>query len=101
MIRKLWNEFDNLYTALKNKYTDPTEFHAAKAYGYVKEFMKKHHKWGIKSFSCSPVEKKNHMLVSFFFHKTMKDEGKVINPKAAIVELSYNIPSTYDKPKKI
>jgi hypothetical protein len=31
MIRKLWNEFDNLYTALKNKYTDPTEFHAAKA----------------------------------------------------------------------
>lgn len=31
----------------------------------------------------------------------MKDEGKVINPKAAIVELSYNIPSTYDKPKKI
>ncbi|PKC57973.1 hypothetical protein RhiirA1_471670 [Rhizophagus irregularis] len=29
------------------------------------------------------------------------DEGKIINPKAAIVELSHNIPSTYDKPKKI
>jgi hypothetical protein len=42
----------------------------------------------------------------------MKDGGKVINPKAAIVEileeenrslyeLSYNIPSTYDRPQKI
>ena len=42
----------------------------------------------------------------------MKDGGKVINPKAAIIEilekenwslyeLSYNNPSTYDKHKKI
>jgi len=29
MIRKLWNEFDNLYIALKNEYTDPTEFQSA------------------------------------------------------------------------
>ena len=47
-----------------------------------------------------------------FFHKTMKDGGEVINPKAAIVEileeenrslyeLSCNIPSTYDRPQKI
>jgi hypothetical protein len=148
MIRKLWNEFDNLYIALKNEYTDPTEFQsAAKAWlkyfltpsvgdpedadfikglyrpaditpymhvliWHAKEFMEKHHKWGIKSFSCSPVEKKNHMHVSFFFRKTMKDGGKAINPKAAIVEileeenrslyeLSYNIPSTFDRPQKI
>jgi hypothetical protein len=50
------------------------------------------------------------MHVSFFFRKTMKDGGKVVNPKAAIVEileeenrslyeLSYNIPSTYETSK--
>jgi len=147
MIQKLWNEFDNLYIALKNECTNPTEFQsAAKAWlkyfltpsigdpedsdfikglyrpaditpymhvlvWHVKEFMEKYNQWGIKSFSCSPVEKKNHMHVSFFFRKTMKDGGKV-NPKAAIVEileeenrslyeLSCNVPSTYDRPQKI
>jgi len=94
MIQKLWNDFDNLYIALKNEYTDPTEFQStAKAWlsyfltpsigdpndvGFIKglyrpaditpymhvlvwhvsEFMEKHYKWGIKSFSCSSVEKK-------------------------------------------
>src|SRR5438034_5324165 len=103
MIRKLWDDFNNLYSALKNECTDPIEFQsAAKAWlnyflmpsignpedpnfvkglyrpaditpymhvlvWHVREFMEKHNKWGIKSFSCSPVEKKNHMQISFFF----------------------------------
>lgn len=79
---------------------------------HIKEFMEKHQKWGIKSFSCSPIEKK--IICKYpFFRKTMKDGGKVINPKAAIIEILEeenrslyeifynNISSTYSKPKKI
>ena len=79
---------------------------------HIWEFMEKHNKWGIKSFSCSPVEKKNHMQVSFFFRKTIKDGGKLVNSKAAIVEileeenrslyeLSDNISFICDRPQKI
>ncbi|CAB4420782.1 unnamed protein product [Rhizophagus irregularis] len=148
VIRKLWDDFNDLYSALKNEYTDPVEFQsAAKAWlnyfltpsignpedsdfikglyrpvditpymhvlvWHIWEFMEKHNKWGIKSFSCSPVEKKNHMQVSFFFRKTMKDGGKLVNSKAAIVEileeenrslyeLSDNISFICDRPQKI
>ncbi|POG73170.1 hypothetical protein GLOIN_2v1772766 [Rhizophagus irregularis DAOM 181602=DAOM 197198] len=70
-----------------------------------------HQKWGLKSFSCSAVEKKNHEQVSYFFHKTMKDGGKK-SKSSDIIEilehenqsLFYNhhdVPLKYQKPHKI
>ncbi|GET00585.1 hypothetical protein GLOIN_2v1478248 [Rhizophagus clarus] len=47
---------------------------------HISEFMTIHHKWGLKAFSCSGIEKKNHEQVSYFFRKTMKDGGGKKNP---------------------
>ncbi|PKY43670.1 hypothetical protein RhiirA4_510710 [Rhizophagus irregularis] len=44
---------------------------------HISEFMAIHQKWGLKAFSCSGIEKKNHEQVSYFFRKTMKDGGGV------------------------
>jgi hypothetical protein len=43
-----------------------------------------HKPFGLKSFSCSPVERKNHDHVLLFFRRTMKDGGKETNRKSAI-----------------
>jgi hypothetical protein len=53
---------------------------------HISEFMAIHQKWGLKSFSCSAVEKKNHEQVSYFFRKTMKDGGKK-SKSSAIIEI--------------
>jgi len=78
---------------------------------HISEFMRIHQKWGLKSFSCSGVEKKNHEQVSYFFRKTMKDGGKKSKSSAIIEILQHenrtlfynhnNIPLNYQKPQKI
>jgi hypothetical protein len=78
---------------------------------HVCEFMSLHQIFGLKSFSCSPVEKKNHMHINKFFNKTFKDGGNS-NRKSAIYEimesenrqiyyLINNIPSAIAKPTRI
>src|SRR5215216_4342103 len=42
---------------------------------HLSEFMERHKQWGIQSFSCAPVEKKNYQQVSRFFQNTFKDGG--------------------------
>ena len=73
--------------------------------------MEIHKQWGLKSFSCAPVEKKNHQQVSRFFQNTFKDGG-VTGRKSAIEEIlehenrvlyylyDHTVTST-SKPKKI
>ncbi|GBC16432.1 hypothetical protein GLOIN_2v1478248 [Rhizophagus irregularis DAOM 181602=DAOM 197198] len=81
---------------------------------HISEFMTIHQKWGLKTFSCSGIEKKNHEQVSYFFRKTMKDGGggKKKSQSLAIVEILQhenrnlfynhnNIPLSYQNPKKI
>ncbi|RHZ46300.1 hypothetical protein Glove_627g48 [Diversispora epigaea] len=124
LIRKLWDEFNLLYCALKNKKTNLLEFknqakdwltlfltpssgnpndfknftkglylpnqitpymHALVFHGW--EFIKKHKQWGVKAFSCSAVEKKNHQQVSTFFRKTFKNGGNLSRKKPAIQEI--------------
>jgi hypothetical protein len=55
---------------------------------HIPEFMEIHKKWGIKAFSCSAVEKKNHDHTSFFFKKTTKNGGKKAH--SAIIEILEN-----------
>ncbi|CAG8619312.1 6972_t:CDS:1, partial [Racocetra fulgida] len=54
---------------------------------HVAEMMQIHRHWGLKAFSCSAVEKKNHQQVSYFFCKTLKDGEKNKDEKAAIKDL--------------
>jgi len=75
---------------------------------HIHEFIEKHKKWGLKSFSCAPVENKNHQQVTQFFRKTLRDGGNGINRKSAILQIlefenrklyyicndSHNIPNT-------
>ncbi|GBC03881.1 hypothetical protein RclHR1_05390003 [Rhizophagus clarus] len=80
---------------------------------HISEFMTIHHKWGLKAFSCSGIEKKNHEQVSYFFRKTMKDGGgKKKSQSSAIVEILQhenrtlfynhnNIPLNCQNPKTI
>jgi hypothetical protein len=74
--------------------------------------MLKHQRWGLNSFSCSAVEKKNHNHVSYFFRKTLKNGGKFQNKTSAIREImehenwlffytQNNIPLSYPKPQYI
>lgn len=42
---------------------------------HMSEFMEIHQKWGVKAFSCAPVEKKNHQQVTHFFRQTLKGGG--------------------------
>lgn len=76
------------------------------------ELMRIHSHWGLGTFSCEPVEKKNHQQVSYFFTKTMKDGGKLQHRKLAIEEIMeyenrnlyycHNQTSlSYTKPQKI
>ncbi len=79
---------------------------------HISEFMTIHQKWGLKAFSCSGVEKKNHEQVSYFFRKTMKDGGKKKFQSSAIIEILQhenrtlfynhnNTPLNYKHPQKI
>ena len=52
---------------------------------HMYEFMMIHHDYGIRVFTCSPVEKKNHMQISKYFRKTLKDGGK--GRKKAVIEI--------------
>jgi hypothetical protein len=124
LIRNLWDQFFQLYCALRNKHTDPSQLknqaldwinlfltpsqgnpndprtfiqglylpnqmtpyiHALVYHGW--ELLEKHQKWGIKAFSCSTVEKKNHNQVSTFFRKTLKNGGNALKRKSAIQEI--------------
>ncbi|CAB4425823.1 unnamed protein product [Rhizophagus irregularis] len=40
---------------------------------HAAEFLEIHHEFGLAAFSCSPVEKKNHMQVCLYFQNTLKD----------------------------
>ena len=51
------------------------------------ELLDKHKVWGLKAFSCSAVEKKNHNQVSSFFRKTLKNGGDPLKRKFAIQEI--------------
>ena len=42
---------------------------------HMSEFMEIHKRWGMKAFSCAPVEKKNHQQVTLFFRQTLKGSG--------------------------
>ena len=59
--------------------------HALVYHGW--ELLEKHKRWGLKAFSCSAVEKKNHNQVSTFFRKTLKNEGNPLKRKSAIQEI--------------
>ncbi|CAG8435379.1 3765_t:CDS:2 [Scutellospora calospora] len=54
-------------------------------YGW--ELHQKHKQWGLKAFSCSAVEKKNHIHVSFFFRKTTMNGGNPFKRSAATIEI--------------
>jgi hypothetical protein len=54
---------------------------------HIHELMEKHKKFGLKAFSCGPVEKKNHQQVSEFFRKTLRDGGNGVDRKSAIVQI--------------
>ncbi len=124
LIRNLWDQFFQLYCALRNKHTDPLQLknhaldwitlfltpsqgdpsdsrtfvqglylpnqitpyiHALVYHGW--ELLQKHQRWGIKAFSCSAVEKKNHNQVLTFFRKTLKNGGNLLKRKSAIQEI--------------
>ena len=71
------------------------------------ELLEKHKRWGIKAFSCSAVEKKNHNQVLTFFCKTLKNGGNLLKRKSAIQEIIeyknyslYFIYNSLPEPKK-
>ncbi|RHZ82462.1 hypothetical protein Glove_109g360 [Diversispora epigaea] len=75
------------------------------------ELLKINQQWGLKAFSCSAVEKKNHDQVSTFFRKTLKNGGNPLKKKSAIEEIieyenrtlyyNYNSFSKNNKIKKL
>ncbi|CAJ0900386.1 7216_t:CDS:2 [Entrophospora sp. SA101] len=52
---------------------------------HMYEFMTIHNNYGVKAFTCNPVEKKNHMQISKYFRKTLKDGRK--GRKKAVIEI--------------
>ncbi|UZO20850.1 uncharacterized protein OCT59_013261 [Rhizophagus irregularis] len=54
---------------------------------HAAEFLEIHHEFGLAAFSCSPVEKKNHMQVCLYFQNTLKDGGNKNSRKSAILEM--------------
>ena len=78
---------------------------------HVAEFLEIHHEFGLTAFSCSAVEKKNHLQVCLYFQNTLKDGGHENSRKSAILEiLEYenrqlyfalnDIPNFFEKSKK-
>jgi hypothetical protein len=77
---------------------------------HVSEFIDIHHAFGLTAFSCSAVEKKNHMQVCLYFQNTLKDGGCENSRKSAILEILEHenrqlyfalndTPDFFDKPK--
>jgi hypothetical protein len=124
LIRNLWNQFYQIYCAIRDNTTDPAQLkckaldwlslfltpsqgdptnsktfiqglylpsqitpyiHALVYHGW--KLLEKHKTWGLKAFSCSAVEKKNHNQVSSFFRKTLKNGGDPLKRKSAIQEI--------------
>ncbi len=54
---------------------------------HVPEFLDIHHDFGLAAFSCSAVEKKNHLQVCQYFQSTLKDGGRENSRKSAILEI--------------
>ena len=54
---------------------------------HVGEFLDIHYRFGLAAFSCSPVEKKNHLQVCYFFRNTLKDGGHENSRKSAVLEM--------------
>ena len=54
---------------------------------HAAEFLEVHHEFGLAAFSCSAVEKKNHMQVCLYFQNTLKDGGNKNSRKSAILEM--------------
>ncbi|POG58477.1 hypothetical protein GLOIN_2v1488574 [Rhizophagus irregularis DAOM 181602=DAOM 197198] len=54
---------------------------------HVGEFLEIHQEFGLAAFSCSAVEKKNHMQVCLYFQNTLKDGGHENSQKSAILEM--------------
>src|SRR6266540_4106082 len=50
---------------------------------HIPEFIKEHRAIGLNAFSCSALEKKNHLQVRQFFSKTSKDGFR--KDKSAII----------------
>ncbi len=78
---------------------------------HVAEFIEIHHEFGLPAFSCSAVEKKNHMQVCLYFRNTLKDGGHENSRKSAIMEMLEHenrqlyfvlnkVPNFFEKPKK-
>ena len=78
---------------------------------HVAEFIEIHHEFGLAAFSCSAVEKKNHMQVCLYFRNTLKDGGHENSRKSAILEMLEHenrqlyfalneVPNFFEKPKK-
>ncbi len=118
-VRNLWSGFYQLYKNIKDPATDPEIFaDAVKTWFgqflkpsdsqnrglyrpadvtpymhvlvfHVPEFMHIHQRFGLRAFSCSGVEKKNHKQVCYFFSKTMKDGGKTQMRYSAILEILF------------
>ena len=49
--------------------------------------MNLHKQFGLKVFSCSPIERKNGMQTAKYFQKTTKDGGK---NKLAVIDILEN-----------
>jgi hypothetical protein len=75
---------------------------------HIAEFIETHQEMGLGVFSCSALEKKNHMQVKQFFSKTSKD-GFQNRGKTAVMEILdmenrslyyriFSIPSVSPKP---
>jgi hypothetical protein len=103
-VRELWDRFDQIYFNLKLNNFDPQQFQfeaevwlelfkelympsniTPYIHVLMSEFMEKHKQFGIKAFSCAPVEKKNHQQIIHFFRQTTKNGGK--NKKSAITDI--------------
>ncbi|GES91052.1 hypothetical protein GLOIN_2v1775051 [Rhizophagus clarus] len=54
---------------------------------HVSEFIDVHRAFGLTAFSCSAVEKKNHMQTCLYFQNTLKDGGCENSRKSAILEI--------------
>lgn len=54
---------------------------------HVSEFIDIHRAFGLTAFSCSAVEKKNHMQICLYFQNTLKDGGRENSRKSAILEI--------------
>src|SRR6185437_13144785 len=78
---------------------------------HVAEFLEIHYEFGLAAFSCSAVEKKNHMHICLYFQNTLKYGGNKNSRKSAILEMLEHenrqlyfalnkVPNFFEKSKK-